>query len=543
MKCSDSKAPFFYVFILLLTTYAGNAQQPTWENGIACIIYTHYSSCHNSNSIAPFPLMSYQDALENVAGIQEDVNNGTMPPYPPDRSYQHYQDERYLSDSEKLAINQWIRKGVPSGDLSKALTPPVFDSKSEITNPDFTVSIPIFTVPEITKDLYRCFVISNPFTEAHYISAIEVIPGNRSIVHHVQIYQDTAMIPVNLDSADILPGYDNFGGIGSQAAEHLTGWTPSTGALVFPDNMGILINPGSRIIVQIHYPVWAAGKVDSTRVNFKYLVSNRKTRILKVQKVLSTEKNLVNGPLVIPANKVKVFYEQYQLPVNENISCLGVASHAHLVCVSMKMFAVKPNGDTVPLLDIKNWDFHWQGGYMFKKMILLPGGSTLYGEAVYDNTTNNPDNPNNPPKKVKRGASSYDEMMGFYLVTTDTKRGDENLAFDTTTRLATYNNCGFVIRARALVATSITDNAKNIENDMGKTVSIYPNPVHDKLHLAFKSAGAAKVLVYNSNGQLVYQALAKQGSNQFHLQFLPSGFYFIKVLTSKTNTILKFVKQ
>lgn len=488
--------------------------------------------------------MSYQDALDNESGIQSDVNSGKMPPYPPDRNYQHYQNERYLSDSEKLAINQWVKKGGPSGNLRKAPAPPVYDyTKDEITDPDFAAGIPVYTVPDtITSDVYRCFVISNPFPQPKYVSELEVIPGNRGAVHHVFIYQDTSGIPVKLDEEDILPGYSMFGGIGSESAELISGWTPAQGTFHFPSDMGLKIDANSRIILQIHYPTASAGKIDSTRINIKY---NTNSHVRKVMgKHLLNIGDLVNGPLRIPPNKVKTFYEKSKLSDSENISLLGIMPHAHLLCKMMEAYAVKPDGDTVQLIKIDHWDFHWQGTYMFKKMITIPGGSTLYGKAVYDNTINNPNNPNSPPKLVTNGEETTDEMMRFYFYILKSEPGDKEIVFDTTTRLPTYNNCGFVVRRKATsIIESSSENESLNEKSIGNPVSIYPNPVHDKLQISLKTAETAKVLVYNINGQLVYERSAKQGNNQFDLQHLPNGYYVIRVINAKINTTLRFVKQ
>ena len=206
----------------------------------------------------------------------------------------------------------------------------------------------------------------------------------------------------------------------------------------------------------------------------------------------------------------------------------------------MKAYAVKPDGDTVPLVKIKNWDFHWQGPYMFKQLITIPGGSTLYGEAVYDNTTHNP---SNPPKRVTLGEATTDEMMEFYFSYTKTIPGDDNVVFDTTTRLPTYNNCSFVFNSGSAINKELITESID-ETPIGNNiVSIYPNPVHDKLQLTLKSGEPAKVLVYTINGQRVYETTAKPGNNQFDLQDLPKGFYLIKIVNQKLNSTLRFLKE
>ena len=52
----------FSSFLVLITTNALLAQVPTWSNDVASIIYDNCSVCHHSGAVAPFPLMSYDDA-------------------------------------------------------------------------------------------------------------------------------------------------------------------------------------------------------------------------------------------------------------------------------------------------------------------------------------------------------------------------------------------------------------------------------------------------------------------------------------------------
>ena len=65
----------------------------------------------------------------------------------------------------------------------------------------------------------------------------------------------------------------------------------------------------------------------------------------------------------------------------------------HLLGKKFWAFAIKSNGDTVPLIKINQWDFRWQYFYTFKKMQKIPAGSTIFVYGTYDNTKNNPLNP------------------------------------------------------------------------------------------------------------------------------------------------------
>ena len=66
-------------------------------------------------------------------------------------------------------------------------------------------------------------------------------------------------------------------------------------------------------------------------------------------------------------------------------------------------FAITPNGDTIPLIKIKKWDFRWQYYYTFKQPVKIGSGTTIHVYGTFDNTDKNPFNPNHPPKLVLQG--------------------------------------------------------------------------------------------------------------------------------------------
>jgi hypothetical protein len=57
-------------------------------------------------------------------------------------------------------------------------------------------------VPASASDLYRCFTIPTSFKEDRWVSASEVMPGKRKIVHHVPTFIDTSGISEALHPAD-----------------------------------------------------------------------------------------------------------------------------------------------------------------------------------------------------------------------------------------------------------------------------------------------------------------------------------------------------
>jgi hypothetical protein len=414
--------------IAIFTSSVICAQAPYWATDVAPILYANCTKCHNPAGIAPFSLITYNDAVNNGTDIATEVQNRTMPPWPPDTSYTRFCDERILSSQDIQTITDWVNNGMPAGNLAQAPTPPTYTGGPEITNADAVVQMPAYTVNTAT-DLYRCFVMPSNVPTTEYITKIEVIPGNRSIVHHVLVYQDQASTCVTLDNNDPGVGYTSFGGVGSSSATLVLGWVPGQGAYELPANMGIKLLANTNIIMQVHYPGGTVNQVDSTQVRFVF--ASGSVREVYLNPVINHSTSLTNGPLFIPANTIQTFHGEEFASMNATV--ISVAPHMHLVGKSMINYAIDPNGDTIPLITIDDWDFHWQGFYNYRQPIHIPFGSTIHAYATYDNTVNNPQNPNAAnPQNVSAGESTTDEMMIVYMAYLSYQPGDENIIVDST---------------------------------------------------------------------------------------------------------------
>jgi hypothetical protein len=502
-------------FLACIGAFALNAQQtPTWSADIACIVYSHCTSCHNPNGIGPFSLNSYDDAYGYRYALQGATTSRYMPPWPPDPSYNSLAHERLLNDDEIALIDAWVNGGAPRGDASEEPEPPQINSPAEIDSPTWTGSIPAYTVPAIANDLYRCFVIPTNFTTDKFITGFEVLPGNREIVHHVLVFQDTTNAALILDANDPGPGYSSFGGVGIQNAKLLGGWVPGASAKFTPDNMGIKLPKNAKIILQIHYPQGSTGQVDSTRLNL--LLSNGPMRNLSIEAALNHVFSLTNGPLYIPANTVKTFHAQYTIPVG--VTVLGIGPHAHLICESMRSFAVLPNGDTLKLINIPHWDFHWQGFYDFRQPLFLPAGTVLHGYATYNNTTSNPNNPNSPPQAVFLGEATTDEMMLFYFTYTFHFPGDENIVIDDSDHPDHYLDCS--------TSTVITSNEEAIEV---QAIRLYPNPAGDELTVEYDGADQAIFELYDMLGYPVASVKLSDNQQVINTAQLAKGMYYAAI--------------
>jgi hypothetical protein len=492
------------------------SQTPTWNQDVGNIFYNNCTSCHRVGGLGTFPMMDYNDVVNNIVSIDTAITNKSMPPWKPDPNYRHFKGETCLKPEEITKIKQWITGGMPQGN-GVAPTPPSFNSGSQLTNIDAALSTLNYTVSTNVDD-YRTFVIPSNNTTDRYLNTAEFIPGNNAVVHHIILLEDTSSVSHNLDIADPLPGFASNGTMQqSTSAKYVALWAPGAANFQLPPNMGIKIPAGADFLIEIHYAPDHQGESDSTVINIKY------TNVPNVREVIVNDfldwspTCLMNYPLFIPANTVKSYKQHWANNIG-NGSVLSIFPHMHKIGRSYKVYTTNAqNTDTVGLINIPHWDFHWQGFYMFQKMQKFMLGEKIWGEALYDNTTNNPDNPSNPPVNVVAGEHTTDEMMITFLAYTPYQIGDENIVLDS----AIFEN----------VQSNSFQNQRNF---------IYPNPTSNTININ-NSKEFSSYAISSADGRIIIV------DNKFpaDITSLESGFYFVTLYARNTQSplIFKFLKE
>jgi len=513
------KKLFVYILVLVGISNA-NAQTPTYNDEVACILYEHCTTCHHDGGIAPFSLMDYDDTFSAAYGVMGAVNAGTMPPWPPNPDYNSLAHERLLTQNEIDIITNWVNGGVPEG-TGLPPQPPVYGSSEAIANPDLVATMPSYTINTQGNDVYRCFVIPTSLAQDVFITEIEIVPGNSEAVHHVLLFQDGTNVPAQLDANDPGPGYTSFGGTGSSSSELIGGWVPGQLHRAYPPNFGVRIPAGSNIIMQVHYPASANGQTDQSKVNIKYSTST--VREVFINAPLN-HGSLNEGALSIPANQESTFTCDYSVPSQYDITILDVSPHMHLLGKSIKSWAVTPTNQTIPLIEIEDWDFHWQGFYEFRNPIKIPAGSTLHSTATYDNTTNNPENPNNPPQNVYAGEATDEEMMLVFFSFTLYFPGDENIAIDPVS-----------VHEDHVCQTQIV----GVDEAAKEELKLFPNPATEQITLQLSTQNVTDIRLTDLLGKTVRQF--PLDSERLDVSDVKEGVYLLRVENNGGTSSRKIV--
>lgn len=383
----------------------------TFYRDVIRILQDNCQKCHREGGIAPFPLVTYDDAVSRAELIVDKTARREMPPWKPSKACSTFVGDPSLTQAQIDTLHDWLHQGVAPGRAADAPPAPTFDDGFVLGVPDAVLQMPEFTPDLRNGDVYRCFSIPTNAPQDGWLSAMEVIPGNRTAVHHVLLFSDESGESKAFDDADPGPGYACFGGTGGTSTYPMGAWVPGYRPQFLPSGVGIPVKKGQRVIMQVHYSALTGGNgPDRTTVG---LYAARST----IHKRLITLPMADQIGLRIPAGQAN--YEHAISGYSPAaLHLLGVAPHMHLLGKSMQAELTFPNGTKVCLVDVPSWDFRWQGFYSYPTQLAVPFAARVDLRASYDNSATNPNNPNRPPKTVTWGEQTTDEMFLCYLLLT-----------------------------------------------------------------------------------------------------------------------------
>jgi len=521
-----------YFSILSLSCISFSFGQKTFTKDVAGVLYNKCATCHRTGEIGPFTLTSYEDALNRAAIIKEVVSTGYMPPWKPDPDYNHFIGEYYLTDTEKQNIIDWVDQGAEYGNSTEEPDFPDFPEESLLGEPDLVLEFEEAHIhPGDNRDEYRYFVLPTGLTEDKVIKAIELRPGNSQIVHHALFLEDTEGTAAFYDAQTPEYGFIGFGGFGTDEVlnrDQYPGYVPGTKPIFYPDGLGQKMSAGADLVVQMHYAPWPVDASDKSKVNIFFADEEEEEIERFVDDRIMLPFDLPGGffSFIIPPNQKREFHGTWTL--DEDRSLIGLSPHMHYLGTDWEVWLEDPDGNEINMIKIENWDFNWQGGYYFTRLIPALAGSTIHAVAKYDNTISNPQNPSNPPVFVSWGEGTRDEMYYLPILSIPYQEGDENVVFSdpTSTDNPTFGNENWI---KPIYPNPVTNGLAAIDFnlDKGRAISINILDIDGKLVRTLRSneyfgIGAHKILI---------------NANQ-----LKHGVYFIQITGENINLTSKLVK-
>ncbi len=370
---------------LISRTEAGRPR--TYTADVAPILLKHCVRCHRDGGMAPWSMNNYAKVKGWSAMIGEVVLTQSMPPWP------------QLSPAEVRTLIHWLDQGSLRGTGQDPLErlPQRAQSEWALGKPDLMFTMPKEEeIPATGTDDFRTIVLTEPVPRDIWVRGFELRSSNPKIVHHANVVASLAEVQAQSD--------DNWftdSGMGARKGQVVFGYAPGSGAFELPRDTGMFMPKGARLLVRMHYIPSGKPEKDLTHLGI-YTHKRKPAHVLSVQTML-------DRTLKIPAGAADFLFQgTYVFP--KKVVLLAVTPHMHVRGKSMAFTLIYPDGRREPLLSVPRYRFRWQRQYMLQKPKILPAGTKVLLEAVYDNSAQNPDNPD-PSVEVQWGPNSGDEMF------------------------------------------------------------------------------------------------------------------------------------
>lgn len=383
---------------------AASSSTPTYNKDIAPILNEQCALCHRSGEVAPFSLLTYQDASKRAGLIAAVTAKRYMPPWLAEPGYGKFQHERRLTDAQIALIAAWAKAGAPEGDPKDRPAAPKFAEGWHAGEPNQVATMGSgHTVSADGPDEFICFVVPLNLEQDAYLRTAEFRPGNRRVVHHGVIYIDETGAARRLAGKD--GSYPCFGGPRVASTGIIAGWAPGQIQDAGDPDLTLPLKKGSDLVVQIHYHPSGKPETDTSSVGLTFGSAPKrgKTSVL-----------MVDTNIDIPPGDSN-YAVKSSVTLARDVQLVSVFPHAHLLCRDMRLNATLPTGEVRPLIWIKNWDFNWQGGYKLAAPLDLPKGTRIDMAYTFDNSDANPRNPSHPAQRVTFGEQTTDEMAVAFL--------------------------------------------------------------------------------------------------------------------------------
>ncbi len=389
--------------------------EPTYHEHIAPLVHDHCTGCHTEDAIAPFALESFEEVQQHASLSHATMQAGTMPPWPPAEDCGDFRGERRMHPTEIELFGRWLDQGAVAGEQSDEQLP---DHSEDIDDaqPDLTVDTGVDYTPEPPEgfdDDYRCFVVDPDLDGDRFVNSVDTRPGNPQLVHHMIAY--TAPPEADdeiaaLKAEDDRPGYECFGSPRYSGSRMIGGWVPGAQRPLLEEGHGLRVPEDSRIVVQMHYTTHHNGEgSDRTEVDFFFVDEQQHpdpTELIIMR--------LAEMDMLIDAGDPDATVTAETPLIPQSVTVHGIAPHMHLLGTNVRVDATTGDGD-ICLIDIPDWDFHWQGLYLYEEPMQLARPFRIELTCEYDNSEHNqPDG--QPPRDVTWGDESTDEMCVALIV-------------------------------------------------------------------------------------------------------------------------------
>lgn len=370
---------------------------PDYASEVAPIIAEQCATCHREGGIGPFAMDSHLMLQGWSPMIREVLLTKRMPPTQVDPNIGHFSNARYMSDADLQTVVHWIDAGAPRGtapvDPLKQIDLPDWKNWA-LGEPDYIVTAPKMEIPATGVLDYIDIDVELPFDEDKWVRAVQFIPGDESVLHHLLTYVTAPAEDFDGGEADTT----------SVARRFLEGYAPGkVDAMTFPEETGVYIPQGHKLSMQFHFTTNGKATIDETRIGL--YMHDEPPKYENFTRSVSSQFKIPAFDQNYPSAAAYTF--------DEDVVVTGLRAHMHFRGKDMKFSVENPDGSMTDLLSVPNYSYAWQPTYALDEPMEIAAGTKIHVTGTFDNSEFNPANPD-PSQELTFGLQSWDEMFIGY---------------------------------------------------------------------------------------------------------------------------------
>jgi hypothetical protein len=359
-----------------------------WDTNTSGFVETYCGECHGTAPQfgAPYSLLDYDDLVAGAEGerrvdrMAARLLAGEMPP-------------AGSSQPDHVALDtmiEWATCGQEHADHEQGLEAdrPVFAAEGDPppNTERFEFTADNFELGRDELDRYQCFTLEVPGNETRYIRRIEPIIDDARVLHHSLLSLDRSgtQRPASFECYGFPPG-----------EALLYGWAPGQDPIQFDDG-GLRVEPGDRLILQIHYNN-GAGAEDVSDSSGLALYHGPLEGTEYLMRQTSTSDILV--PPMGTASATA------RCTIDRETNILASWPHMHEIGSTFETRIERVDGSTESLISLTGWSFEAQ--LIYHTPVTLEPGDELVTTCTWESDRSRP---------TGFGLGTEDEMCFNFLL-------------------------------------------------------------------------------------------------------------------------------
>jgi len=332
----------------------------TYNDDVFPILRDRCGRCHEEGGVAPMSLLTHAETVPWGESIRVEVLAGHMPPAASDGAPARFRNAPSLSPREMNVLLTWVTGGTPIGSADREPKPAARERTWPLGSPDLALPLPSATIAADAHQRTSEFVIATGLKERRWVRAVDLLPGNATVVR-------AASIAVRAPAPSTSAGSERL----------LALWLPGEQPSPLDAGLGFELPASAELVVRLLYrKTWEHEREemrDRSAVGI-YFAPASATAVQAVRLAPDSARTANANRLV------------FRRTLTEDARALAIYPEVGLDNAAVRVIATRPDGTRVDLISLHPRP-DWLRRYWFREPIPLPRGTIIDVTAAVDDET------------------------------------------------------------------------------------------------------------------------------------------------------------